>query len=135
MAVRMTPDKTLVEQAWSRGIVRDRPRSVIPDGGIYDATDMLVERPGVAYKRGGWERHSAAIGSATSVSAVATIHLPTRIVAVAGGNLYDVTSEGSPEALLVGACYSPGENPPQYVDRLIFCHADSTAAPKKVYAT
>ena len=135
MAGKMTPDRTLVEQQWSRGIVRDRPRASIPDGGIYDCTDMLVEQPGKAYKRGGWERHSAAIGSETSVAAVATIHLPTRVVAVAGGNLYDVTSETSPIATLVGACHAPGENPPQYVDRLIFCHADSSAPPKKVYTT
>jgi hypothetical protein len=94
---------------------------------------MLVEQPGKAYKRGGWERHSAAIGATTSVSAVATIHLPTRVVAVAGGNLYDVTSETGPIATLVGACHSPGENPPQYIDMLIMCDADSAAPPKKVY--
>ncbi len=137
MSVRMTPDTVLIEQNFSRGIVRDVARHTIPVGGIYDSTDYLVERPGVLYKRGGYTRLSAALGSSTSVPAVATIHIPTRVVAVGSdGILYDVTSENSPQADAVGSCPAPGENPPLYAGQfLIFCYPDASLSPKKVYTT
>ncbi len=127
----MTPDTVLIEQTFSRGIVRDVARHGIPAGGFYDSTDYLVERPGLLYKRGGWFRHSAALGASTSVPAVATIHIPTRVVAVGSdGTLYDVTSEGSPQADAVGTCPAPGENPPLYAGTfLIFCDPTSADPP------
>lgn len=69
-----------------------------------------------------------------SVAAVGTIHIPTRVVAVGDdNNAYDVTSEASPQADIIGACYTPAENPPLYVDRLIFTDPTSANPPKKVY--
>lgn len=137
MSVKMTPDTTLIEQTFSRGTVRDVSRHLIPAGGVYDSTDFLCERPGMLYKRGGWERLSAALGASTSVAAVATIHVPTRVVAVGSdGILYDVTSENSPQADAVGLCPAPGENPPLYAGTfLVFCFPDASAGPKKVYTT
>ncbi len=137
MSVRMTPDTTLIEQTFGRGIVRDMSRHLIPAGGIYDSTDYLVERPGVLYKRGGWKRLSAALGASTSVAAVATIHIPTRVVAVGSdGTLYDVTSENAPQADAVGTCPAPSENPPLYAGQfLVFCYPDASLSPKKVYTT
>ena len=43
-----------VEADFGRGIVSDEPRSAIPQGGVYDASDLLFNKPGVAYKRGGF---------------------------------------------------------------------------------
>jgi hypothetical protein len=129
----LAPDRTLTEQAFTRGIVRDTARHQIPPGGVYDAVDFLLEQPGKAYKRGGWERHSARLGSETTISMVATIHIPTRVVAIANGTLYDVTSESVAQADSIGACAAPRENPPQYLDRLIVCDGLGVTAPKKVY--
>src|SRR5215471_963638 len=41
------------EGDFSKGIVRDAPRASIPQGGVYDAVDYMLDSPGYAYKRGG----------------------------------------------------------------------------------
>jgi len=132
MAARPVSDQTLVEQAWSVGVVRDRPRSLIPDGGVYDAVDFMLEQPGRAYKRGGWQNHSDTLPAPPSM--VGYLHNPVRVVAIANEDLYDVTSEASPEAILAGTVgFSPHENPPEYVGRLILCAGDGFHRPKKAY--
>ncbi len=126
--------ETLFAGSFHRGVIADTMPHLLPPGAVADANNMLLHVPGVATKRGGYERHSAEIGSGLdSVAAVATIHIPTRVVAVADGNLYDVTSENSPQADLIDACYTPRENPPLYVDRLVFCDPAAAAEPLKVY--
>lgn len=126
--------KLLLAGTFNRGIVLDTARHAVPGGGVFDAKDFLLERPGLAYKRGGWERHSALIGATGSIAAVATIHIPTRVVAVDDdGTLYDVTSEGGPEALDIDSCFTPGENPPLYAGKLIFCDPAASDVPNVVY--
>src|SRR5262245_39566400 len=123
MAVRMTPDQTLIEQVWSHGIVRDRSRALIPDGGVYDAVDFMLEQPGKAYKRGGWLNHSAVLPAPPTM--VASIRNPTRVVAISNDHVYDVTSEVTPEAIDAGSLgFTVGENPKEYVGKLIVCSSD-----------
>jgi hypothetical protein len=129
-------DSVQVEASFSRGIVRDSARTAIPEGGVYDAVDFMLERPGRAYKRGGWVNHSAVLPAAPS--AVGVIHSPVRVVAISNGDLYDVTSETGPQALLVGSVgFTPSENPTEYVAKesgaLILCESAGLARPKKVY--
>lgn len=123
-------DSVLVERTYHRGIVRD---SDIPEGGLYDAVDFLVEQPGLLYKRGGWERHSAAAGT-TPIHWVGTIDVPQRVVAIAHNNhMYDVTSENTALATDLGSVgFYPTENSPTDVDRIILCDGTATVAPKYV---
>lgn len=124
-------DSVQTEADFSAGIVRDISRASIPDGGLYDAADYMLEQPGRAYKRGGWVRHSAALPAPPS--AVATIHIPTRVVATSGPNLYDVTSENAPQATLVGPLTPPRENPANWIGNLIFCDPGIARRPKRVH--
>jgi len=126
-------DEVQVESTFSRGIVRDTARQLIPDGGVYDAVDFMLERPGRAYKRGGWATHSAALPAAPSM--VATIHIPTRVVAISSENLYDVTSENSPQADLIGPLSTPRESPANWIGNLIFCDGNIARRPKRVHPT
>jgi len=43
----------LVEADWSRGVIKDLPRTAMPQGVVYDSVDYLLHRQGVAEKRGG----------------------------------------------------------------------------------
>ncbi len=54
MAVRAPARWTAqVERDFALGMIRDSARTGIPLGGAYDIKNMLVNRPGVIYKRGG----------------------------------------------------------------------------------
>lgn len=131
-------DSVQVEASFANGIVRDTPRHLIAEGGIYDSVNFMLEQPGRVYKRGGWLYHSAALPSPPSM--VGTIHIPTRVVAIAssGGvdHLYDVTSEISPIAVESGTVgFSPRENPTYHVGKLIVCDGNVANRPKKVFTS
>lgn len=127
-------DSVQIEANFSRGMTRDSARSMIAEGSVYDAVDFMLEQPGRAYKRGGWVLHSAALPAAPSM--VATIHIPTRVVAIANDSLYDVTSETSAQADLVGSVgFTTRENPCIYVGRIILCDSTVANQPKKVTTT
>jgi len=128
------PDEVQVEANFSRGIVRDTMRSLIPEGTVYDSVDFMLEQPGRAYKRGGWQNHSAVLPAPPSM--VGTIHIPTRVVAISNGDLYDVTSESGPIAVASGTVgFSPGENPTNSYGMLVLCHPQGYERPKKAYVT
>lgn len=133
-------DKTLFQGTFHEGIVRDVARHAAPAGGVYDALDFLLERPGVAYKRGGWARQSAEPTGPEgdlpdAMVAVGTLDFPRRVVAVGdNGTLYNVTGgDLGLEALVVGDCHAPRSIPPTYVDRIIFCDPNGSAGPKKAW--
>jgi hypothetical protein len=122
-----------VEGDFSRGIVRDLPRSSIPSGGVYDAVDFLLDRPGVAYKRGGTAYQGGTLGATTTgVNMVAATEYPSgvKIMGVgADGHLYDETASGSD----IGAFgITTLDTPKLYVDKLVVTASDGTTAPKKV---
>ena len=125
-----------IEAEYSRGIVRDLPRSSIPVGGVYDAVDYLVDQPGVLRKRGGTGYQGGTLSATTTgVNMVATPEFPTgvKIVGIgADGHLYDETGAGSD----IGAFGITTIDPPKlYVDRLIVTSQDGTTAPKKIYVS
>jgi hypothetical protein len=128
-------DEVQVEGNFSRGIVRDTMKSMIPEGGVYDSVDFMLEKPGRAYKRGPWTDYSAALPAPPSM--VGTLHAPTRVVAISNNHLYDVTDQGSgPVAVDSGDVqFSPRENPPNYVGRLILCDGTLGNQPKKISTT
>ncbi len=122
------------QQSFHLGMVRDTPSHLLPANSVYDALDFFVHEPGRAWKRGGWMRHSATHSGVTTFKAVATLHIPTRVVAVGdNAKLYDVTSENSPQADEIGSSPIPSENIPRYGNLLIFTYPDASASPKKVY--
>lgn len=79
----------------SGGIKRDMPRSAIPQGSVYDATDFLLYQPGVAIKRGGTSYAGPAFAAGSY--AIAAVYAPfpagNKLVGVNNsGALYTVTS-------------------------------------------
>lgn len=73
---------------FSKGMVRDTGRVAIPDGSVYDSADYLLDKPGVARKRGGTGYAFAALTGATYVTALE--HVPF----IAGAQLMSVGSNG-----------------------------------------
>lgn len=125
------------ETDFSRGIVKDMPRSSIPAGGVFDSADYLFDMPGMARKRGGTGYQSSAIGAtATGVNFVSAPEFPTGIRTVAlgaDGHLYDATT---------GTASDRGsfpittlDNPRLCVDKLVIASSDGATAPQKVYVS
>jgi len=120
----------VVDTTWQGGMVRDA--SQVPDGALYDAQDFLVEQPSHLYKRGGWERLSAAMSD--NAMWVSTISSPGRVVAIdRNKNLYDVTSQNAPQATLVQSLnYVPFEKSAIDGERVIICDTQQRAYPPQV---
>lgn len=133
--IKLEEDSVYGEAEFSRGIIRDMPRSSIPSGGVYDAVDFLVDRPGVAYKRGGTTYQGDTLGGTTTgVGFVAAPEFPngTKIIGLgADGNVYDITT-GNTSAGSLGI--TTVDNPHLYVDKLVVASSDGITAPKKITA-
>jgi hypothetical protein len=133
--LRYFSDRPEVEADFSRGIVRDLPRSSIPVGGVYDAIDFLVDQPGLLRKRGGTAYQSSTLGASVNngVNFVAAAEFPTGTKIMgrgADGHLYDCTAASSVD---IGAfAVSTLDTPKLYVDTLVVASADGSTAPKKV---
>jgi hypothetical protein len=125
-----------VEGDFSRGIVRDLPRSSIPAGGAYDAVDYLLDQPAVARKRGGTSYQSSTLGATTTgVNFVAAPEYPTGVKVMglgADGHLYDATTGSTSDIGAFGI--TTLDVPKLYVDKLVVTSSDGTTAPKKVTA-
>lgn len=137
--VKLPSDDVFGEAEFSRGFVRDMPRSSIPAGGVYDSLDFLIDRPGVAYKRGGFTYQGDQLGGLNSgVVFVAAPEFPTgtKVCALVNNVLYDITSS------TVGGTVNAGgfgglttrDNPHLWVDRLIVPDALGLSGPRKVEA-
>ncbi len=137
--IRFTLWPTVAETDFRRGIVRDMPRSAIPPGGVYDATDFLFDRPGMTYKRGGTAFASSTVGAGDSMVILVAVAAPEfpgdpRLVVIGSDGattrkLYDVTS-GTPAAAQA-LNRQPYENPPTYIDKLILTDGTGALTPKK----
>lgn len=91
MATRTRPRtrwETRLEADFSQGMFRDIDRTSIPPGGCYNAIDLLLHRPGKAFKRGGTTYASDALGSDTYAMTVAYANF------LAGAQLVAVGSTG-----------------------------------------
>lgn len=98
-----------IEADFSRGIVRDLPRSSVPDGGVYDATDFCFNLPGKAYKRGGVAYQGTAMGGSganlngSKFITAGQFAAGTKILAQANDlHLYDITSGATDLGALSG---------------------------------
>lgn len=132
-------DNTITQADWSRGIVRDIPRSSIPDGGSYDLIDFFVDRPGMLYKRGGTSYLNTAISAQVAIVAVAAPAYPgdPRVIAIGTDGastrtLYDVTTGTAASGIDVHSA-QPTENLKLDIDKLILTSGTVFYAPQKVY--
>lgn len=130
--------QNLAEADFSRGIVRDMPRSSIPAGGVYDSADYLLDQPGLARKRGGTSYQSTALGATTTgvnfVSA-AEFGAGLKIVGLgADGHLYDATGGAVVDVGAFGI--TTVDNPKLYPSgQLLVPASDGTSVPKKIINT
>ena len=119
---------------WSRGIVRDAPRTAIPAGGLYDCTNGLVDQPGMLYKRGGTAYAGPAMTAATYCRAVSYANFTsgTKLVGVGdNGHLYTVTSGSTSDVSTLGSTFGAMVDRPKlrFGNKLILPN-DGTAAAK-----
>lgn len=128
----------IVDANWSKGMVRDAPRSSIPPNAVYDSSDFLLHQPGVAIKRGGTTYAGPAFATGTSAKAVSYAEFPAgaQVIAVGSTNAIHKVTPTTTTAL-GGATVAGG-----LVDRpklriggganlLIFPCADGTTSPIK----
>ena len=69
---------------WSKGMVRDAPRTSLPENSVYDSRDFLLHQPGLMQKRGGTSYAGPALTSATYCQNVAYAEFPSgsKLVAI-----------------------------------------------------
>lgn len=137
--VRMTParsDVPQVEADFSKGLVRDAPRSSIQPGAVYDAADFLLHMPGIAIKRGGTSYFGPALTGASYAQALGYAEFPAgaQLVAVgSNGHIYNVSAGASPD--LGGVTVTTRDTPKLRVgggkNLVIFTQADGTSVPVK----
>lgn len=121
---------------WSKGMVRDAPRTAIPANGVYDAADFLFHQPGRAMKRGGTSYAGPAFATGTAAKAVAYAEFPagSKLVAVGSNNhIHSVTATATTD--LGGSTVAGGiiDRPKLRIgggkNYLVFPCADGTTAP------
>lgn len=134
---RSIPPPPSVEGDFSRGIVRDSPRTAIPSGAVYDSADYLLHQPGVAIKRGGTSYAGPALTAATYGSAVTYAEFPagSKVVAIGdNGHLYTVTSGTTTDVATLGTGFPPVDRPRLRIgggkNLLIIPASDGTTAPQ-----
>ena len=125
-----------VEADFSKGIVRDAPRSSIQPGALYDAADFLLHMPGIAIKRGGTSYLGPALAGAAYAQAVGYAEFPAapQLLAVgSNGHIYNVSAGAAPD--LGGATVNTRDTPKLRVgggkNLVIFPQADGTSGPVK----
>lgn len=137
--ISLPSDSIFAEAEFSRGFVRDEPRSSIPTGGVFDIQDFLVDMPGMLWKRGGWRYQSSTCGSNVGgFHFVSAPEFPTglRVVALAAdGHLYDVTTATATSFADLGPTWMGViDNPALYVDKLVVPFSDGVRPPVKITA-
>src|SRR5215831_10740291 len=135
---------TVDEGDFSLGMIRDVPRSTIPTGGAYLMQDMLCDKPGKAYKRGGTVYASPAVNE-TMINIVAVAEFPgdlslLMIASNPGGgyHLYDVTKNTAWPGGGVSITCFPYENPTFWIHggttgSVIFTHGPGGVTPQRAY--
>lgn len=140
-------DPILLQNDWSRGMLRDYPRDQMPRGSAWDIRDALVNGYSTEgtwgtsslQKRGGWTYASADLSAASASAASATwVTAVTSAPFAAGeqllaidedGRLYKVVSSSSTTDLgSIGYTFCP----PVFMNELVIVpNADGTTAPNK----
>lgn len=81
---------------WSKGMVRDAPRTAIPPSALYNSVDWLLHKPGIMQKRGGTEYAGPAMSGQDYAGSVIYAPFPAgaKLLVVNGGegSIYECTS-------------------------------------------
>lgn len=131
----------IINEDWSRGMVKDAPLDALPESAVYDATDFLLHQPARMMKRGGTSYAGPVMGSATYAAAVAFAEFPAaaQIIGVGDdGHLYKITAGTTTDVNTMGTAYVPLQNPVMRIGAtsyLIIPANDGTSAPKKYDGT
>lgn len=126
----------IIEADFSRGIIRDEPRSSIPPGGLYDAVDWMLEKPGFAYKRGGTIYAGPAMSSGSYAHSLFYAAFPTGAALLALSNtglLWQVRDTETNLRGTLSTAFLTTEKPKIRVDTVVYCANDGLTAPKKAY--
>lgn len=118
---------------WAKGMVRDAPRTALPENSVYDAQDFLLHQPGLMQKRGGTSYTGPSLTAATYTHNLQYAEFPTggKIVGIGdNGHLYTVTSGVTTDVATLGATFLPLDKPKLRVDKLILTANDGTTSPK-----
>ncbi len=125
------------ETDWSKGMVRDAPRQDIPQGGVYNSVDFMLDEPGMAYKRGGTTYSGPAMGTASYAqnTVYADFVNGSQLLGVGdNGSLYLVTPATTTTLGALGAAYVPTCKPVYHhggtLERVIFPTNNGSAVPK-----
>ncbi len=129
--------QTLRENNFTLGMIRDTARVGIPPGGVYDALDMLLYRPGVAFKRGGAIQGTFAMANGTKTIACAYAQFPG-----VGGQIIGVSDQFYVDQLTLAARVGHGvisgftdiiDPPTLFVggtqNVVVFCDSSGTKVP------
>lgn len=111
---RAMPPPPQMEMDFSKGIIRDSPRTAIPSGGVYDSADFLLHQPGIAIKRGGTSYAGPALTGATYAASVTYAEFPagSQIVSIGdNGHLYKVTAGATTDVSTMGTGFPPVDQP------------------------
>src|SRR5262245_3628792 len=141
---RQAQTTPFIEGDFSLGMVRDVPRSTIPDGGTYRMRDYLCDKPGRAYKRGGSVFASPAVSEALiNICAVCEFPNDPRLVMISSNPnqtyfTYDVTKNTAWPGGGVATKAFPYENPPFWVHggtsgSLFLTHGQGGITPQRIY--
>jgi len=130
-----------IEANFGRGIVGDEPRSSIPPGGVYDASDFLFEKPGVAYKRGGSGVAGPPMDGMEYGHSCFYADYPTGAKLIAIGvnsttnsySLFEVGSTSTTNVAPLTLNFLGKDKPKIRVDTVALCANDGVTAPKKAY--
>src|SRR5215471_2230706 len=132
----------LEEADFSGGMVRDLPRTAIPDGGVVRMRDFFCDKPGLVRKRGGANYASPAV-SEDLINICAMCEFPNdpRLVMISSkGNtnyIYNVTKNTGWPGGSFAQTVLPFENPPFWLHgsegSLILTHGYGGRGPQRVY--
>ena len=125
----------MVEADFTRGILRDEPRSSIPVGGLYDCLDFIIDQRNLARERGGTTYSGAALGANSYAASCFYADFSTggKLVAVAdNGHLFEVAGSSTDRATL-GSTFLPVDTHKMVSDLVVLPSNDGTTAPKKGY--
>jgi hypothetical protein len=111
-------------------MVRDAPRTALPENAVYDSSDFLLHQPGLIQKRGGTAYASDALTAATYAHTVAHVVFSgntQKLIAIGdNGHLYTIslTNKAVSDIATLGATYLPLDKPKLVFDKLILTGND-----------
>lgn len=90
---------------WSKGMVRDAPRTALPQNALYNSVDFLLHQPGLMYKRGGTAYAGPAMTGSTYCAQASYLNFPAgaKLIGVGDdGHLFTVTAGTTTDIATLG---------------------------------